>query len=143
MWLCLQQRMLTADRLIRWRIEVTQTCVLCHQDPESHEHLFVHCPVAKALWTRVLMWINRLIFNATNWDDFPVWSINHAKGRAQPAQLFKMVFVECIYSLWIERNQLLFEKRSKIVDLMANDVAYICLVRASPGLQTLVHRLQF
>lgn len=93
MWLCLQRRTLTAALLTGWGIEATKTCVLFHQHPESHEHLFAQHPVAKALWIRVCMWISRLTFNATYLGDFLLWSINHAIGKAQPPQLFKMVLL--------------------------------------------------
>ncbi|KAH0760424.1 hypothetical protein KY290_016497 [Solanum tuberosum] len=77
MCLCLQQRLLSTASLIRWGVEANPTCVL--QGPESHEHLFVHCPVAQSLRSRVLRWINRLDCLATNQDDFVLWNIRQAK----------------------------------------------------------------
>lgn len=99
MCLCLQQRLLSTASLIRWGVEANPTCVL--QGPESHEHLFVHCPVAQSLRSRVLRWINRLDCLATNQDDFVLWNIRQAKGKSHPSQLFKMVLAECTYALWI------------------------------------------
>ncbi|XP_060216693.1 uncharacterized protein LOC132644134 [Lycium barbarum] len=143
MWLCLQQRLLTADRLLKWDIEASPTCVMCQQDPESHEHLFVTCTVAKTLWAKVLRWSNNQLCIATTWNEFVQWGISSAKGKAQQAQLFKMVFAECTYALWTERNQRLFESTSRHVDQLAKDLAVICTVRVPPGLQTLIHSFQF
>lgn len=28
----------------------------------------------------------------------------NAKGKSRAAQLFKLVYVECVYSIWMERN---------------------------------------
>ncbi|KAH0698462.1 hypothetical protein KY284_012677 [Solanum tuberosum] len=89
MWLTLQQRLLTTDRLIKWG----------------------DCPVS-------------------TWEEILAWSIKRAKGKSQTAKLFKMVFTEYTYAIWIERNQRLFEQKSKSVETIAKDLAYICNVRA-------------
>lgn len=132
--LCLQQRLLSTDRLIRWGVEANPTCVL--QGPESHEHLFVHCPVAQSLRSRLLRWIHRLDCLATNQDDFVQWNVKHAKGKSHPSQLFKMVLPNVLMPYE-------FENKRKMLDSMAKDPAYMCTVRAPTGLQAFVHILQF
>lgn len=52
MWLAINQRLPTKDRLISWGMQVPDACVLCDAATESHQHLFFHCPFVKAVWLR-------------------------------------------------------------------------------------------
>ncbi|KAK9750756.1 hypothetical protein RND81_02G219400 [Saponaria officinalis] len=46
-WLVVQQRLLTQDRLMHMEIIQTNLCFLCATDAESHEHLFFSCVYAR------------------------------------------------------------------------------------------------
>ncbi|XP_060178187.1 uncharacterized protein LOC132608128 [Lycium barbarum] len=144
LWLGLQQRLLTADRLLKWGLEATKICVLCNRVPENHEHLFVLCPVARTLWARILTWSNKGMFNVVHWEDFMKWSVASSKGKGQQAQICKMIInAEVLHTLWRERNQRIFEKKSVTVERLAKDLAYVCTVRAPTGSQVLVQNFSF
>ncbi|CAI0410325.1 unnamed protein product, partial [Linum tenue] len=40
----------TAEALIERKVQVHPRCPVCWGDSESLEHLFLYCPVARALW---------------------------------------------------------------------------------------------
>ena len=42
-WLALRRRLPTKDRLRRWGLNVSGTCVLCNLEIETHRHLFFEC----------------------------------------------------------------------------------------------------
>ena len=54
-----ESRLVTVDRLAQWEIEVEKTCVLCKNDEETAEHLFLQCSVARTIWGRLLSWIEK------------------------------------------------------------------------------------
>ncbi|XP_019262453.1 PREDICTED: uncharacterized protein LOC109240278 [Nicotiana attenuata] len=53
MWLQLQGRLATTDRLVRWGLTMDTTCTLCQTQLETREHLFVECEFAKAIWMKM------------------------------------------------------------------------------------------
>ena len=44
LWKILQNRLPMKDRLSKWGIQYGITCVLCHQEDETRDHLFSCCP---------------------------------------------------------------------------------------------------
>ncbi|XP_059295381.1 uncharacterized protein LOC132048701 [Lycium ferocissimum] len=143
MWLTLHGRLLTSDRLIKWGLDVEPLCILCQQCHEDRSHLFVGCPFANQLWSRLFSWIQRQFSPAQTWGNHLTWVLQCGKGKSHRARIFRMVYAEGIHSIWIERNQRLFEKRSRDVASIAREIAYICNVRAGPGLSATIQSYQF
>jgi hypothetical protein len=50
LWLLLQSRLPTADRILRHGGHAVLTCTLCQNDPESHIHLTSSCSYALRCW---------------------------------------------------------------------------------------------
>ncbi|XP_060216813.1 uncharacterized protein LOC132644250 [Lycium barbarum] len=134
-WLYVQDILLTVDRLTKWEMSIDQQCVLCQTHNETRDHLFLHCEFSVKVWYKVMNWIQQPQFLNTDWGQHIQWAICKVKGKSQAARLFKMVYIETIYALWIERNQGIFEKRRRDWLAIAKDVAYICSVRAATGLR--------
>ena len=59
MWIMMNQRLVTVDRLAQWGVEVEKTCVLCKNDDETAEHLFIQCNFARRIWGRLLRWVGK------------------------------------------------------------------------------------
>jgi len=58
LWLMLQNRVWTTDRLQQREWPNNYFCPLCYRNLETVEHLFVECPLVKRLWTRVANWVH-------------------------------------------------------------------------------------
>lgn len=54
MWLMLHRNLLTTDRLSKWGMNVSKTCVLCQTEDESIEHLLIQCQFSIRLWNRLV-----------------------------------------------------------------------------------------
>ncbi|WVZ62348.1 hypothetical protein U9M48_012107 [Paspalum notatum var. saurae] len=54
LWLASQYRLWTADRRHKHGLEAHETCLLCEVEPESVDHLFVHCRFTLDVWNVVL-----------------------------------------------------------------------------------------
>lgn len=68
LWLNLQGRIPTVDRLHKWKIKVDAQCCMCHHQDESRKHLFVQCEFARKIWNIVLGWLQRHKFAPTSWN---------------------------------------------------------------------------
>lgn len=59
MWLLLQHRIWTADRLQRRGWPNDYFCPLCVRNLETVQHLFVECAEVQELWARVATWLQQ------------------------------------------------------------------------------------
>ena len=50
MWIMMNQRLVTVERLSQWGVVVEKTCVLCKNADENVEHLFMQCNFARRMW---------------------------------------------------------------------------------------------
>ena len=75
-WLAIKHRILTSDRLVRLSIASPFRCVLCGEEDESIDHLFVNCQFAYQCWMFIL---NKLKYFTPLpnkiWDIFQAWLI--------------------------------------------------------------------
>ncbi|XP_019262565.1 PREDICTED: uncharacterized protein LOC109240393 [Nicotiana attenuata] len=142
MWLVLQGRLATADRLMRWGITMDNTCSLCQAELETRDHLFVECDYAKAIWRTMQKWL-QWQQAPDEWNQHATWAIKRAKGKSKQAQLFKLVYAECVYAIWIERNNRVFEKKARSWEAIAREIVYTCHVRAGSKVQELLENFSF
>lgn len=112
LWLHLHGRLLTVERLSKWGIQINPKCSLCQLYDETLEHCFVYCHFSKSLWRRLLEWLQRPMMTATNWEQYMTWAIANSKGKSVAAHAFKVILVECVHSIWVERNSRIFEGRA-------------------------------
>jgi hypothetical protein len=52
MWLLLQRRIFTADRLLRFDMPNQYLCPLCRRNLETLAHMFTECPWLRQAWER-------------------------------------------------------------------------------------------
>nr|XP_043633309.1 uncharacterized protein LOC122604480 [Erigeron canadensis] len=50
LWLAMQGRLMTQDRMEKWQTNGTLFCTFCQAGPDSHEHLFFQCPYTMEIW---------------------------------------------------------------------------------------------
>ncbi|XP_070013606.1 uncharacterized protein LOC142176111 [Nicotiana tabacum] len=53
LWLALQRRLATVDRLLKFGVQIDQQCALCKLASEIFDHLFFECYVTKEVWSRL------------------------------------------------------------------------------------------
>ncbi|XP_070031558.1 uncharacterized protein [Nicotiana tomentosiformis] len=131
MWLLLHGRLPTKDRLANWVLSVTPHCVMCQGQVETREHLFVQCSYAIELWKKIIKWIQGGQMITSCWDQHLQWIIKQGKGKSNKASIFRMIYVETSYALWIERNTRIFEQRYCDSAVLAREIAYICNIRVA------------
>ncbi|PWA82932.1 reverse transcriptase domain, Reverse transcriptase zinc-binding domain protein [Artemisia annua] len=52
LWLAINDRLSTQERLLRWYPERQMTCTFCGNEPDSIKHLFFECTYSLNIWTR-------------------------------------------------------------------------------------------
>ncbi|GJX61979.1 RNA-directed DNA polymerase, eukaryota, reverse transcriptase zinc-binding domain protein [Tanacetum coccineum] len=103
LWMAIQERLQTQDRIFLWNKDANMRCHLCDKSMDSHDHLFVQCCYAIEVWDVVKMkgYINGL---KQNWKDtIESMAANHYK--AIKSVVSWIVFRAVIYYLWQERNK--------------------------------------
>ena len=68
---------------------MVDTCVLCHQEPEMHDHLFFGCSFALVIWKEMLS-ICGLGREVLGWDGELKWASEKLKGKAMISILLRV-----------------------------------------------------
>lgn len=89
LWLHVKNRLLTTDRLLKWRIQVDHICVMCYQEEETIDQFFFEDMFASILWRRLLQRINKPPSStiSTRYQ----WIILKTKERSQQGQALKLI----------------------------------------------------
>ncbi|XP_016446187.1 uncharacterized protein LOC107771350 [Nicotiana tabacum] len=120
--MAIQRRLATVDRLAKWGIHVTHSCVLCGGDiEETHDHLYFECPYSQSLWTGMLEWLSYQR-KVENWEDEVQWLTTNVNNRNPRKTLLGVVFAAVVYHIWIERNERRFQNQRREVKDRAKDI---------------------
>ncbi|XP_019259636.1 PREDICTED: uncharacterized protein LOC109237735 [Nicotiana attenuata] len=128
-WLQIQEKLLTGDRLKNWGIQVEDTCCFCNQAPETRDYIFAECAYGRSLWSRLMQWLQVQQSFTTSWSEWQNWIVKKTNGRSQLARILKLVFAEYTYTVWIERNTRIFEKKATTWDVLARRMLCMCNIR--------------
>lgn len=111
LWLTLNQKLATVDRLARWKIDVPKECVLCtSKKEETLTHLFFECEYAKSIWAILLDWLGEK-HSIKRWDKEVQWLTKRANNGRPRAQVMVFLFAATVYCTWLERNMRRFQKQ--------------------------------
>ncbi|XP_059302238.1 uncharacterized protein LOC132054210 [Lycium ferocissimum] len=143
LWLQLQNRLPTTDRLQKWGLDVDLKCKLCNVYLETRDHIYVQCDYSRAIWMKLLRWVHTDYYAAANWGNHLQWIRSKTKGKSQAAQTLKLVYTEFIYAVWMERNQRTFEDKRRSWQAVAREIAYVCCVRAPASIRTRMQQLVY
>ncbi|XP_060200597.1 uncharacterized protein LOC132628856 [Lycium barbarum] len=111
LYLALNRRLYTRDRLKKWGITNQVACPLCGTEPETIDHLFFQCSFSAAVWEKLLMW-QGYQRKAMEWTNEVLWMCAQVNGKAAQSQVCRMVAAGSVYILWQERNNRVFQQRT-------------------------------
>ncbi|WOG92324.1 hypothetical protein DCAR_0311591 [Daucus carota subsp. sativus] len=97
-WLIVQERLLTKDRMINFRMRTTSSCVLCGVADESHAHLFCHCTYIRSIFAS---WNHGI---TSVWDDLKSGRIFTGQISSIEKEISFLFISSVFYSVWRERN---------------------------------------
>lgn len=107
-WLVGSNKCLTLDRLAHRGWNVPNRCVLCKQDAEIVDHLFIHCFVARSLWMLLFnMFGIHWVLPLSTFDLLVDWWF---KGGSKKAKvIWYMAPHSILWCIWKERNARTFD----------------------------------
>jgi hypothetical protein len=111
-WLLTQARVHTRDVLLRKNILRASEagCPLCDESLETASHLFLHCPVARALWAT----IGVVVPDAAHIGELHLLSMP-ASVHPVTAPAFMLL---CCWHLWKQRNAAVFRAAAPSLQLL-------------------------
>ncbi|KAG7587049.1 Reverse transcriptase domain [Arabidopsis thaliana x Arabidopsis arenosa] len=128
-WLISRNRLLTRDRLIRWRFNVPPTCLLCNQLDESRQHLFFDCSYAAEVWSyfcdKAHVSPPHLFADGVRWIKNPCRDKN-------TALILRLAFHASMYYIWKERNSRLHNSSSKPASVLILEIKSILRCHLDP-----------
>jgi hypothetical protein len=101
-------KILTHDNLRKRNVIVMEWCCLCKKSGESIDHLLLHCEVAQALWSYILILFGvEWVMPRTVLELLKSWGA--AMGSGQATEAWRLAPLCLLWCIWRERNARLFE----------------------------------
>ncbi|XP_050238122.1 uncharacterized protein LOC126687608 [Mercurialis annua] len=127
-WLCLKRRILTKDKLVKWKVIDSDTCSLCGCEPENIDHLFFKCCFFERIWSTVLdiMGYRR---KGMSWSREISFLIRRTSGRSKESRIKKLWFTTAVYYIWISRNDAIFNHKVTNPDLVFKQMKSVVEMR--------------
>ena len=127
-WLFVQNRVLTADRLLARQWPNSYFCPLCMRNLETAEHLLVECPWSRSLWDTVAACFGLASFRPGLWPDPPLpsltgWLATLSTDLGAASKKAKSLALLVIWAIWRERNARIFRASSLTPSAAAQLVA--------------------
>ena len=125
-WLAVHNRLATQDKLLKWGLTNSMSCVFCRADVEDRNHLFFGCQFTASIWSRILRLcgFSRM---PRNWENEFLWVIAN-KGKSFCSITRKIAWEATIYHLWGHRNRRIQENiyapADTIFHLICDDVRF-------------------
>ncbi|XP_021849078.1 uncharacterized protein [Spinacia oleracea] len=140
LWMALWNRMPTLDRLLQWKIVNVNSCLMCGSAEETVDHLFFKCSISSQVWQKVLALLH-FSRPATGFTEEIQWMIKSSKRGSGRHKLLLMFFSECTYTLWLNRNNKLFNNHCKEAVVLFREVVFRVAARAPTDLSDLLTKL--
>ncbi|GJZ38275.1 reverse transcriptase zinc-binding domain-containing protein [Tanacetum coccineum] len=107
LWLAIQEKLMTYDRMIKWGYCDMTCCLLCKNNVETHDHLFFNCPFSAAIWKELKLKM-RFKSNAMLWNSIVKELAEKQNGNNIWSIVRRLCLATVVCSIWRERNNRIF-----------------------------------
>ncbi|CAL4911193.1 unnamed protein product [Urochloa decumbens] len=114
-WLLLQLRLPTADRILRRGGQANPVCQLCHTTPESTLHMMDQCSYSTAVWQKMAQW-TQFQLPQGNSMTMRAWWNRLVRAGAQPNAQHLQVIIYTAWNLCKERCRRVFQNKAMNID---------------------------
>jgi hypothetical protein len=113
-WLLLQNKLWTADRIIRHRGQANTVCQLCRTQPESAFHILAQCSFTRQIWVQLADWIGITLQTPqqANYRRLKGWWHSMIQTGANEAKEREQKFIYTIWNIWKERCRRMYDNRA-------------------------------
>jgi len=120
LWLAIHGRLRTMDRL--HGVITDYTCVLCHLQVETHDHLFFACKYTSSVWGAVCNKAN-VYWPSIPWKPLLQWAAVHYQKKTDLHQMIaRLLLSSTVYFLWHERNNRIFSNTAQTYQVIAEGI---------------------
>ena len=142
LWLAMQNRCWTAERLARRGLPHDDACVLCDQDDETMHHLLAGCSFSRQIWHETLGWARVPISLPAPDTPFQVWW--QSSLDIAPASMRKGIsslIILTAWWIWKQRNACIFDGATPSITFTSDtikDEARLWAKAGATGLQNII-----
>ena len=123
-WLAMQRRLWTADRMLRHGMNSHTTCPPCDQVPETADHIAVGCVFVREVWHNLLRRCNLLMHIPAADDKLIEWWPDVRCRVPKPQRKgFDSLVLLTVWMLWKERNSRVFQRSAESVTSVCRKIA--------------------
>lgn len=144
MYLAINRRTWTAERRHRHGLQDDDECTLCSQEPETIEHLLLHCPVAREVWWTALNFIQMpQRFGIDDLNICDTWNRLRVRLPKQQRKGMDSLFILVSWQIWKQRNDKVFRGETASAQRISQkikDEAKVWIAAGASGLGSLVPR---
>ena len=126
-WMFMHQRLPVLQRLEKYTQLPSVECSMCHQSPETQDHLFFECSFLNNIWERFLNdW--QVDIQRTGLEVF-VNSLTKLNMPRRLRALFYAIANAVIYSIWLARNRKLYCNKDYPADDILREIMRQIILR--------------
>ncbi|XP_020254183.1 uncharacterized protein LOC109831261 [Asparagus officinalis] len=122
LWLAVQDKLQTQDRLMKHGIIQSSICKLCDgSNAENRSHLFFECSMSTYVWNSIMEWLN-FKWRCCVWSPLMNWYSFRLRGRGLKQRIKRMALAATVYNIWRERNCRIFKLQSRTADYLIKNI---------------------
>ncbi|KAM6569105.1 hypothetical protein CsatB_017090 [Cannabis sativa] len=121
-WLAVQDRLKTRERLFRFNVAAEATCILCNDLNENTSHLFFDCKFSQSCLSQIKVWLNWRVVSVSL-QGLLRW-INRSKASKFRRGIFSGTIAALVYHIWKARNLKLWQANTIDPDQVVQEVKW-------------------
>ncbi|XP_071700523.1 uncharacterized protein [Rutidosis leptorrhynchoides] len=135
LWLAVNGRLSTQDRMENWGLQHNQVCPLCKQVRDSHTHLFIDCIYSKEVWqgfkgkAKMDDIIDIILSGGISWSYVANLVATKRCNKSLWSVIRRLVFAAIIYMLWSERNFRIYQDTHRSVGVLIKAIFEVVRLR--------------
>ncbi|XP_059306304.1 uncharacterized protein LOC132057708 [Lycium ferocissimum] len=99
LWLVVQNKLTTIDRLAKWNIQVLTDCVLLKSSTmETMQHLFFDCHYSKFIWKTLLSWVG-ITRQIGSWAEKVKWLSHQVHNNRPRSSILGFLIAASVYHI--------------------------------------------
>ncbi|GJW36209.1 RNA-directed DNA polymerase, eukaryota, reverse transcriptase zinc-binding domain protein, partial [Tanacetum coccineum] len=122
LWIAIQRRLLTQDRIMVWNKDEDLKCSMCKLVADSHKHLFFECVFSAKVW-KDMSQLMKLDKHYDSMDEVVQFLESQAPKNKIWRVMNRLILAAVIYYLWHERNGRIFRQESR------NESEVCCIIK--------------
>jgi hypothetical protein len=112
LWLFLQNRKWTAERLHARGLAHDDECSLCDQELETAKHLALHCPYTKEVWAQFATTNPKVVRTVASCSTVSTWWNKLRRGKMDETKKREVALsVYTVWHIWKERGRRIFDHK--------------------------------